>query len=109
MTSVRPDELGGQAWGACCEPATYLRPLGYRTSSMGVSRIIGARVKRLRRAMICAPLLGLALGLAACSGGSTIPTSDSGDAAGGASSSAGAPASGGSLTVLVVAGGLASW
>jgi peptide/nickel transport system substrate-binding protein len=55
--------------------------------------------------MIWAPVLGLALGLAACSGGSTIPTS----ASGGSSAAGGAPAKGGSMTVLVVAGGLASW
>jgi peptide/nickel transport system substrate-binding protein len=57
------------------------------------------------------PALGLALGLAACSGGSTIPSavsSNGGGAAGGGTSSA-APAHGGSLTVLVVAGGLATW
>jgi peptide/nickel transport system substrate-binding protein len=69
-------------------------------------------VKRLRRALIGAPVLGLALGLAACSGGSTIPSAvsspgSSGAGAGGTSSAA--PATGGSLTVTVVAGGLATW
>jgi peptide/nickel transport system substrate-binding protein len=61
--------------------------------------------------MIGTPALGLALGLAACSGGSTIPaavsSTGSGGSTGGASSAA--PAHGGSLTVLVVAGGLATW
>lgn len=67
-------------------------------------------MKRLRRALIAAPALGLALGLAACSGGSTIPasvSSGSGVTPGGPNSAA--PARGGSLTVLVVAGGLATW
>jgi peptide/nickel transport system substrate-binding protein len=59
--------------------------------------------------MICAPVLGLALGLAACSGGSTIPTSVSGGSAAGGASNSSAAANGGSLTVMVVAGGLASW
>jgi peptide/nickel transport system substrate-binding protein len=68
-------------------------------------------VKRLRRALIGTPVLGLALGLAACSGGSTIPTAVSSSAAGaaGGGTSSAAPAHGGSLTVLVVAGGLATW
>ena len=65
--------------------------------------------------MIGTPALGLALGLAACSGGSTIPaavssagsTGGTGGSTSGASSAA--PAHGGSLTVLVVAGGLATW
>jgi peptide/nickel transport system substrate-binding protein len=67
-------------------------------------------VKRLRRVLIGTPVLGLAIGLAACSGGSSIPTaisSSGGGSAGGTSSAA--PAHGGSLTVLVVAGGLATW
>src|SRR5487761_682888 len=72
-------------------------------SSLGA---LGARVKRLRRVLIGTPVLGLALGLAACSGGSSIPTAIS-SSAGGTSSAA--PAHGGSLTVLVVAGGLATW
>jgi len=68
-------------------------------------------VKRLRRALIGTPVLGLALGLAACSGGSTIPTaiSSSGGAGGAGGTSSAAPAHGGSLTVLVVAGGLSTW
>jgi len=62
--------------------------------------------------MIGTPALGLALGLAACSGGSTIPAAvSSGGSTGGSggSISSAAPAHGGSLTVLVVAGGLATW
>jgi peptide/nickel transport system substrate-binding protein len=57
------------------------------------------------------PVIGLALGLAACSGGSTIPAAvSSGGSTGGAGgTSSAAPAHGGSLTVLVVAGGLATW
>src|SRR5580704_1582088 len=73
---------------------------------------LGARVKRLRRALIMAPVLGLALGVAACGGGSTIPSAVSsvGRTAGpGGGASSAAPAHGGSLTVLVVAGGLATW
>ena len=70
-------------------------------------------MKRLRRALIGAPVLGLALGLAACSGGSTIPSAVSSSAAGGGngstSTSSAEPAKGGSLTVLVVAGGLSTW
>ena len=73
-------------------------------------------MNRLRRALIGAPVLGLALGLAACSGGSTIPSAVSSSASGvsgGGSGSTGtssaAPAHGGSLTVLVVAGGLSTW
>jgi peptide/nickel transport system substrate-binding protein len=66
-------------------------------------------VKRLRRALIGVPVLGLALGLAACSGGSTIPSGVSGGAAGSSAGSSTAPATGGHLTVMVVAGGLASW
>jgi peptide/nickel transport system substrate-binding protein len=68
-------------------------------------------VKRLRRALIGTPVLGLALGLAACSGGSTIPAAVSSSGAAGAAggTSGAAPAHGGSLTVLVVAGGLSTW
>jgi peptide/nickel transport system substrate-binding protein len=69
-------------------------------------------VKRLRRALIMAPVLGLALGVAACGGGSTIPSavSSAGRTAGpGGGASSAAPAKGGSLTVMVVAGGLATW
>jgi peptide/nickel transport system substrate-binding protein len=68
-------------------------------------------VKRLRRALIGAPVVGLALGLAACSGGSTIPSAASGNGstAGAGGTSSAAPAKGGSMTVMVVAGGLASW
>src|SRR6201986_3536789 len=65
--------------------------------------------------MIGTPAPGLALGLAAGGGGSTIPaagssggsTAANGGRTGGASSAP--PAHGGSLTVLVVAGGLATW
>jgi peptide/nickel transport system substrate-binding protein len=61
--------------------------------------------------LIGTPVLGLALGLAACSGGSTIPAAvSSGASTGGAGgTSSAAPAHGGSLTVLVVASGLATW
>jgi peptide/nickel transport system substrate-binding protein len=57
------------------------------------------------------PVLGLALGVAACSGGSTIPAavSSGGSTAGGGGTSSAAPAKGGDLTVMVVAGGLATW
>src|SRR5690349_11485598 len=73
--------------------------------------LIGATVKRLRQALIGMPVLGLALGLAACSGGSTIPTaiSSSSGAGGDGGTASAAPAHGGSLTVLVVAGGLSTW
>lgn len=67
-------------------------------------------MKRLRRALIGASVLGLALGLVACTGGSTIPASVSSSPAAGANSGgSAAPARGGSLTVMVVAGGLATW
>ena len=63
--------------------------------------------------MIGTPALGLALGLAACGGGSTIPAAVSSSERGNGGSTSGAssaaPAHGGSLTVLVVAGGLATW
>jgi peptide/nickel transport system substrate-binding protein len=69
-------------------------------------------VNRLRRALIVAPALALALGVAACSGASTIPAAVNSGAAGGTGTGgagSAAPAKGGSLTVLVVAGGLATW
>jgi peptide/nickel transport system substrate-binding protein len=60
-------------------------------------------------------LLALTLGLSACSGGSTIPVAANGSAATGGGASTGTAsgsadaAHGGDLTVLVVAGGLATW
>ena len=63
-------------------------------------------MKRLRRALMAAPAVGLALGLAACSGGSTIPSavSSPGSTSGAGGASSAASAKGGSLTVMEIAG-----